>query len=107
MLNQPYMTNFNPYANRQEIIRVNGLDGAKAYQMMPNSNIALFDGNDDVFYIKSTDGGGFGSIRTFRFEEIKSNPEAKNDYITRKDMEEYVKQLIQSAKSESTADRDD
>ena len=31
-----------PYG--EQLIRVTGLDGAKAYQMRPNSAVALFDG---------------------------------------------------------------
>ena len=37
----------------QNLIRVNGIDGAKAYQMPANSTVALFDANEDVMYIKS------------------------------------------------------
>lgn len=39
----------------QELIRVNGLQGAQTYQMAPNSTVALFDGNSDIMYIKQTD----------------------------------------------------
>lgn len=41
-----------PYG--EQLIRVTGLDGAKAYQMRPNSAVALFDGAEDIFYLKST-----------------------------------------------------
>ena len=43
---------YNPYAqsaptpysiNRQEVVRVNGKNGAEAYQMAPNSSILLLD----------------------------------------------------------------
>lgn len=48
-LTQPQMTT-------QNLIRVNGIDGAKAYQMSANSTVALFDTNEDIMYVKSTDG---------------------------------------------------
>ena len=68
------MYGFNPYtmpqapvgvvnSNRGELIRVTGFDGAKAYQMPPNSSVALFDSNEDIFYVKTTDGAGFPTIR--------------------------------------------
>lgn len=38
------------------LTRVTGLEGAKAYQMPANSTVALFDNNDDLMYIKTTDG---------------------------------------------------
>ena len=69
-----------PYG--EQLIRVTGLDGAKAYQMRPNSAVALFDGAEDIFYLKSTDGAGFPTIRVFRFEEVTATPAAP-EYITK------------------------
>lgn len=72
-----YYSPFNQFQNysiRQEsITRVTGEEGAKAYQMAPNSSAALFDGNEDIFYLKTTDGAGFPTIRKFKFEEIQRN----------------------------------
>lgn len=56
------------------LIRVTGIDGAKAYQMPPNSVAALFDDANDIFYVKSTDGAGFPTIRVFDFFEHKEQP---------------------------------
>lgn len=53
-----------------QLIRVTGLEGAKAYQMSANSVVPLFDANEDIMYIKSTDGAGFPTIRTFSFMPI-------------------------------------
>lgn len=53
------------------LIRVTGMDGAKAYQMPPNSVVALFDGNEDIFYIKTSDGAGFSTIKPFRFSPME------------------------------------
>lgn len=86
----------------QTLIRVNGLDGAKAYQMMPNSTVALFDSSNDIFYIKISDGAGFPTIRQFRFEEVTEQKMEECAYITRKDMEEYVKQLISEQSTDTT-----
>lgn len=104
----PYANNsFNssPFSQSQSLIRVTGIEGAKAYsQMNPNSTVALFDSNEDVMYIKSTDGAGFPTIRTFRFEEMvptqMSGPNSK-DYVSREEMEEYVKQFIQQTKKQN------
>lgn len=41
-----------------QLIRVTGMDGAKAYQMPPNSVVPLFDADNDIMYVKSTDGDG-------------------------------------------------
>lgn len=94
----------------QQLVRVTGIEGAKAYQMQANSTVALFDNTTDVFYVKSTDGAGFPTIRTFRFEEVLPTemPETSNkNYVSREEMEEYVKQFIQQTgttkRSNSTA----
>ena len=89
-----------PQEQPQNLIRVNGIDGAKAYQMNANSTVALFDANEDVLYIKNTDGAGFPSIRTFKFEEVNeiTKSEEKQDYISRKEFEEFKKELMNNGK---------
>lgn len=91
--NQPYNA-FNQQT--QQLVRVNGIEGARAYQMSANSTVALFDNNEDIMYIKTTDGACFPTIRTFVFTEKAGNtvPQS-NEYVTRKELEEYVKQFIQ------------
>lgn len=72
-MNYPYY-NFQPYQQKQELIRVNGLEGAKNYPLPPGSTVALFDADSDTMFIKSMDAGGFPSIRTFSFIEMTSKP---------------------------------
>lgn len=72
-MNVPYY-NFQPFQQKQELIRVNGLEGAKNYPLSPGSTIALFDADSDTMFIKSMDAGGFPSIRTFTFVETTSKP---------------------------------
>ena len=72
-MNYPYYNNyFQP--QRQELIKVNGIEGAKNYPLSPGSTVALFDAESDIMYIKSMDAGGFPSIRTFTFSEAMSTP---------------------------------
>lgn len=72
-----------------QLIRVNGLESAKAYQAAPNSTVALFDSNDDVMYIKSTDASNFPTIRKFRFVEETDN----TAFITREEFEAFKKEV--------------
>lgn len=93
-------TQVQPQEQTQNLIRVNGIDGAKAYQMPANSTVALFDSNEDVMYVKSTDGAGFPSIRTFSFTE-KLNVEGKSsdvEYISREEFEKFKKELMSDGK---------
>lgn len=102
-------TMYNPPQNNQQffqpeptqnLIRVNGINGAKAYQMPANSTVALFDSNNDVMYVKSTDGAGFPSIRTFSFTELKEDISTteNTDYISRQEFEEFKKELMNNGK---------
>ena len=98
----PQMNNQQIYSQEQiqNLIRVNGIDGAKTYQMPANSTVALFDCNEDIMYIKTTDGAGFPSIRTFAFTEVKeqNKPVQQIDYISREEFEEFKKELMNNGK---------
>ena len=84
----------------QNLVRVNGVDGAKAYQMPANSTVALFDANEDIMYIKTTDGAGSPAIRLFRFEELKQETaqEVKQDYISRQEFEDFKREVLDNGK---------
>lgn len=66
----------------QGIIKVTGIEGAKAYQMPPNSIAALFDLNDDILYIKTTDGAGFPTIETYDIVRRQQGGAATSEYAT-------------------------
>ena len=61
---QPYMTPYQTRYNAQqqafnaklEVIRVNGKNGAEAFQMPPNSSIILLDESAPLIWLKMTDG---------------------------------------------------
>lgn len=82
--------------------RVTGMDGAKAYNLSPNSRAALFDDTDDVVIIKTTDGAGFPSYRRARLDWIEEEPpQTTGDYMTREEFQaqfEELKGLILDAK---------
>ena len=73
MMTQPQMPQIGTQQPVNGLTRVTGMEGAKAYQMPPNSVVALFDDAADIFYVKSTDGAGFPTIRTFEFYEHKQD----------------------------------
>lgn len=102
----PYLTNYtNQLQNAQiggatqsqGIIRVNGIDGAKTFSMQANSTVALFDENNDYFFLKTTDGAGFPTIRTFAFKEVKQENTPSNEYVTKKEFDE-LKEAIENGK---------
>lgn len=75
------------------LVRVTGLDGAKMYQLPPNSSMPLFDANGDVFYVKTTDGAGFYTIRTFRFVPVDEQPGGQEGWATRGELLELARQI--------------
>ena len=84
----------------QGIIWVNGMEGAKGFQMIPGTNAILMDSeNDGMMYIKSVDGIGMGNIRVFKYEEVK---EQKPDYITRAEFDELLKAIREGNNGKST-----
>nr|DAP69797.1 MAG TPA: hypothetical protein [Caudoviricetes sp.] len=113
--------NYIPYSQNglqgqiKSLTRVNGLEGAKAFQVMPRETVALFDGNDDIFYIKSADDGGFPTIKAYRFAEIDlTGTKPTNDYVTKSEFEElrnevkkYAEQSIPKSRSKSSNDSAD
>ena len=52
----------------QQIIRVNGENGARAYQMAPNSSVLLLDENAPLVWLAQTDGAGYKTVTAY---EIK------------------------------------
>lgn len=49
--------NFNnqSFQSQTNITFVNGIEGAKAFQLRQNSNVLLMDSDNSKFYVKSTD----------------------------------------------------
>lgn len=100
----PHTTpSYSPYQSPVNgLIRVTGIEGAKAYQLPPNSNAVLFDGEEPLFYLKSTDGAGFPTIRTFRFEEVQ--PQAPSidtsQYVSRAEFDKLVERIESYAQSD-------
>lgn len=90
------MQQFQQRAQMQQgmqLIRVTGMDGAKAYQMPPNSVVPLFDADNDIMYVKSTDGAGFPTIRAFAFQPVEDKPEPVQQYVTRDEFDAAMKHL--------------
>lgn len=95
----PYMERLSQMQpQRDGLIRVTGMDGARAYQMPPNSSAALFDGGQDVFYVKTTDGAGFPTIRAYAFTPMQDQAaQPAGDFVTRAEFNE-LKEMIVSGK---------
>lgn len=61
---------------KQEVVRVNGKNGAEAYQMPSNSSILLLDETAPIIWLKMTDGAGYPTLTPYKIEpyiEEKTN----------------------------------
>lgn len=105
---QPMQSYMQP---QESIIRVTGLEGAKAYPVAPNSRVALFDDGRDVFYLKAADAGGYPTLAAYSFAPLQDNATAAPDYVTRAEFEE-LKEMITNGikpvrKAKQPADADE
>lgn len=87
-----------PYQNYMaqpvsQLIAVRGYEGARAYQASPNSTVPLFDSDEDVFYLKTVDGAGNQTIRTFEFSERVG--EQPGEYATKADISDMNAKIDQ------------
>ena len=82
----------NYLAQGNNITWVQGIEGAKGFQMVPGANIVLMDSeNEGVFYIKTCDNLGMCNLRTFNFTEVKAT--SKADFITRDEFYKAMEEL--------------
>ena len=111
----PQQSYFNPYARAQvpsnNIIWVQGIEGAKAQQITPNSSLLLLDSESDHFYMKVCDQYGICMpIKVYKFEEevpaataplATVEAGAAAQYITRDEVIELIKEFKQNEQSVS------
>lgn len=54
--------------NNQQIVKVNGVNGANAYPLLPNCSALLLDETAPRIFLKQTDGAGYPSITAYKLE---------------------------------------
>lgn len=55
----------NQFQPRQEIVKVNGRNGAEAFQIAPNSSVLLLDIENPIVYLKTSDGAGYSVVTPY------------------------------------------
>ena len=105
---------FNPAsgasASTNNIVWVQGIEGAKAWQLNPNSMVILLDSEvEGKMYIKVSDNIGMCSLRIFDYTEVVQPTTVDKNVTVNKDLDlsEYVKKdelntLIKEALSEQS-----
>lgn len=95
----------NPYAQRlsqmqsqqrSEVIRVNGKNGAEAYQLAPNSSVLMLDTSAPIVWLAETDGAGYKTVSPFTITPYKSDPP-----IDTKSLDERITRLEEIINAQS------
>lgn len=91
-------TLYQPQAPQQSMnpIWVKGLEEAKRYSIAPGSTVPLWDSEDQIIYLKSTDMNGMVSMKIidYTIREPKENAEiVANNYVTKEDFKSFVDSL--------------
>lgn len=81
---------------QRQVDRVAGIEGARMFPLGPNSAAALFDNSRDIFYWKTTDSGGFPTVRAFAFTEIDlSTGQTAAESMSRQEIESMIQEGVQ------------
>lgn len=70
---QPMQT-WGQNLQRQEIVRVNGENGAKTYQLPPNSSALLLDESAPLVWLVQTDGAGYKTAVPYTIAPYQAQP---------------------------------
>lgn len=59
---------------RQEIVKVNGENGARAYQLAPNCSALLLDESNPIVWLVQTDGAGYKTVSPYSITPYQPAP---------------------------------
>lgn len=113
-----YNNTYNPYqqymgmtmgnntfpTQRQEVIRVNGKNGADAYQMAPNSSILLLDETAPIIWLKTTDGASYPTVTGYKITPIETKiatPIESSNYADLESRIAKLEEVINNGKSDA------
>ena len=93
----------NPYLNPSiQIVQVSGENGARAYQMPPNSSTLLLDNTDSIVWLVQTDGAGYKTVTPYTITPYIPEPP-----IDIKSLEERIASLEVAVKEAIHYDKPD
>ena len=77
--NNPYMPNnfqmpFQTQAPQMQVVRVNGRNGAQAYQIGPNSSALLLDESGTLVWLVTTDGASYKTVSPYDISPHQDAP---------------------------------
>lgn len=113
-----FPTYFNPTsgasASTNNIVWVQGIEGAKAWQLAPNSMIILLDSEvEGKMYIKVSDNIGMSSLRCFNYVEevqtaqnnITNESLDLSEYVKKEELQNLIKEFLTNEQSVQTVEQ--
>ena len=95
---QPFQS-WGQNPQRQEIVRVNGENGARAYPMAPNSSALLLDESAPLVWLIQTDGAGYKTATPYTIAPYQA--QAAPDYGDLAERVKRLEELINGQKSDA------
>ena len=84
---------------RMEIVRVNGENGARAFQLPPNSNVLLLDESAPLVWLVQTDGAGYKTVAPYTITPYQTQPAP--DYNSLAERIQRLEDMINGRKPDS------
>lgn len=119
--NNPYgYGNYNSYNPNNNIYQqsqlnhyafVNGIEGAKSFQLQPNQNIMLMDSDNPICYMKQTNNIGQATLRYFKLVEVSEQElrnanqvPSNNEYVLKSNFDALVKRINELTQERKDSD---
>ena len=100
MINPYYQQNTMQQLPKQEVIKVNGENGARAYPIGANSSAILLDESGLLIWLITSDGAGYKSVMAYDITPHKTAPTP--DYNTLEQRIERLEGIINANTSDTT-----
>ena len=89
----PKLAQNMPSPAQQQVVKVNGRNGAEMYQMAANSSVLLLDESAPIVWLATTDGAGYKSLTAYDIAPHQEQPP-----VDIKNIEERLSRLEEAMK---------
>lgn len=110
MFNNPYLNPYTPYQQPfqsapqpVQVTKVNGENGARAYQIGANSSALLLDESGTMVWLVTSDGAGYKTVMPYDIAPHQSAPAP--DYTTLEQRIARLEEQINAATDSTTTSR--
>lgn len=97
----PYLQPYQQQQPKQEVVKVNGENGAKAFPIGPNSSAILLDSSGTLIWLVTTDGAGYKTVMSYDITPHQEAPQP--DYNTLEQRISRLEGLIHEHTADTTA----